>query len=411
MLLQSQWIKVKRFRSNQVVTTILFLMCALRLESVIGQKIMPHDDLKFSFEIEEALATDNISSSRAAYFFTYLGEYQRALETYELMLRWGLDTLRLDPNKVELRSAISYLKDFLKNEQLIIVSEAHHKPQHRLFTRQLVEALAPLGFNHLGLEALTNFPGYRDSLINERGYALKTPPSGVYTREPAMADLIRTASQRGYQIFGFDKDEMDIERDTQMALNIIEYLDQHPQEKVIIHTGWHHAVESAFPKRKNQKWMAYLIKQLSDYNPVTIYQDVFSEKILRKELDLYNRLHSEEISVVLDRDGRPFRFPQQADHFDIHICHPRTKYNEGRPEWIFKKDHFKYDVQEQDSDLTYPIICRAMLANEYPNGVPYDIIEIRHRYINKPLVLSQGNFVLEIIDKNRDKQIFEIQIP
>ncbi len=365
---------------------------------------LPPYDLKFSHQIESALNGNELSISKAAYYYTYIGEYGRALETLEVGFRWGLDTMVIDPRLIKLAPAIPYLTKRLSEERLIIVSEAHQKPQHRLFTKQLALSLAKSGFRHLGLEALTNMPGYRDSLLNQRGYPLNSPYTGTYTREPLMADLLRETMLAGYEVFGIDKNRLSIERDTQMATNIIAYLDEHPHEKVIAHVGWYHAVESDFPKRKNAKWMAHLIRELSDYDPLTIYQDVFSEKYLEKEFSLYTNLDAEEISVVLDMNEQPLRLPASANHFDIHVFHPRTSFMEGRPNWLYEPNRHKVYIPKDLIEATYPIIIRAVLKKEFPEGVPLDIIEIRHRFIRKPLLLNPGNYKIKIIGSSGQSQ-------
>ncbi len=370
----------------------------------------PVHDLKFSYQIERDLAEDSIHVNRAGWYYSYIGDYANAMQLNELHAHWGYDSIELEnPDQWQLADAIPYLTKKLRDERLVIISEAHHKPQHRIFTKILLDSLSKYGYNHLGLEALGNMPGYRDSLLNERGYALNSPMTGTYTREPQMANLIRKAKSLNIQVFAIGRDEPETERDTQMAMNIIEYMNARPEDKFIIQCGWHHAVESDFPKGRDRHWMAYLIKQMGGIDPVTIYQDILTEKYSQNEAPIYNQFSSDKISVLVDQEGNPFGGHENAQHVDMQVYHPRTFYINGRPNWMYLDPGFKnVNVPKEKIEFDYPVICRAILKNEYPLGVPVDIIELKSRYTGQDLVLSPGEYVIEIINKENKKMHLDL---
>ena len=371
---------------------------------------MPTHELKFTFEIEKELASGTLRQASAAYHYTYIGEYGSALQTYELHpeANWGFDTISLsNPERWKLIDAIPYLTEIAKDRKLIIISEAHHKPQHRVFTRLLLDSLSKYGFNHLGLEALNHL----DTLINERGYPLNSPISGTYVREPQMSNLIVNAHTLGFKLFPIDYGNPEAERDSQMARNVIRYMRNHPNEKVIVHCGWHHAVESDYHKRKRDHWMAYLIKMQSGIDPLTIYQDILSEKYLEPECPIYHQLGSETISVLVDRENIAYDGPSGFKHVDIQIYHPRTRFIQGRPDWLFSDERIRQvPVPKHKITLTYPIICRALHQSAAKDGVPADIVEIRSRYINKVLALVPGEYLLDIYNTLGQHQQFELQV-
>ncbi len=65
-------------------------------------------------------------------------------------------------------SAIQYILSQSKEHQVVIINEAHHLSQHRVFTTQLLAGLKDQGFKHLGLETYFASPK-TDSLMQLNG--------------------------------------------------------------------------------------------------------------------------------------------------------------------------------------------------------------------------------------------------
>ena len=191
---------------QQIWILFLFIGCiacdAELLTEHINAKSIPLHDLKYSAEIAKM---DN--ASRAASYYSYIGQYEKALATYELNVSWNFDTLRpkdsLDFLTYQPVEALSYLAERSKSEELVIVSEAHQKPSHRVFTREMLAAFYDNGFRYLGLEAVplhyqdsTQF--LLDTALHQRGYPLNSPLTGTYSREPQMGNMIREAIDLGF---------------------------------------------------------------------------------------------------------------------------------------------------------------------------------------------------------------------
>ncbi|MBX9449469.1 MAG: hypothetical protein KL787_07030 [Taibaiella sp.] len=62
------------------------------------------------------------------------------------------DSLLFDDHR--LFNARDYIVHRSKDEEIIIINEAHHVPLHRIFTRSLLKDLYNNGYRYLGLEAL-----------------------------------------------------------------------------------------------------------------------------------------------------------------------------------------------------------------------------------------------------------------
>ena len=393
----------------------IFLLIILISSSIYGQeKKIPLHDLKFSYEIEKELAEETLRKTTAAYYYSYLGNYEQALKHYELHLDWGLDSIStrdsIDFLQYQPVDAYDFLEEKTKEEQIVIISEAHHKPQHRIFTRKLLKSLYQNGFRYLGLETMS--PSYGDTTqflmdtqLSERGFPLNSPMTGYYTREPQMANLVRTALELGFEIFGYESTERKKERDLQQAININRFIDAHPKGKVVIHCGWYHAIESDYPKRKSDNYMAYHLKRMTGIDPLTIYQDALSEKQILPESPLYKMVKAESTSVLVNKEGTIFNGIDNRNHFDILIYHPRTKYLKNRPNWLLDiKGNKAVKIKKRKiSKIQYPIIVKAFANKENRNATPIDQIELKDRKDSTPLVLKKGIYRMLLIDKDRNE--------
>jgi len=370
---------------------------------------MPAHDLKFSHEIEAELATEKVYPSRAAYYYSYIGDYKKAIQTYEVPLAWGLDTVTHKDSLLFLNfhpvAAIPYILERALKEEMIIISEAHQKPQHRIFTLQLLKGLYQKGYRYLGVEAVA--PSFGDSTkftldkeLNERGYPLHSPMTGTYTREPQMGELVRTAIALGFEVFGFERTDRKIERDLAMAQNIQRFVKSRPDGKVLIHTGWYHAIESDEIKRKKDQYMAYHIKQLMGVDPFTIYQDILTEKGKDKESPYLKWVEANQPSILINQQGGLFTGPDSVDHFDCWIYHPPTTYQNGRPDWMLKNlPRLTFPLSKNWFEgLTLPCIVSATYLKEKDLATPADRIEVKDLNQIPDLILRKDIYVLKIED-------------
>ncbi len=376
--------------------TIPIIAFFLVLAQLTGQK-NPYEQ-KFSYEIESQLANGEISSSRASLLYSIIGDYISSIQLSEIPISWGMDSVEL--KNYNLEDAMTQIVQIADKHQIIIISESHSKPQHRIFASKLITELAKKGFKHLGIETLTNNPEtglLLDTMLQQRGYPTNSPFTGTYSHEPQMANLIRSAVKYDYQLFAYER-AMDIEgmdRDEIQAINILAYLKNHPEEKLIILCGFHHAIESNINKGRNYNWMAKHLKDKSQIDPLTIYQDNFTEKIVEDEHNFLRKAQIESPSVFVDEQGQIARL---SEHVDIEVIHPKTIYYNGRPHWLYQsKDHKSVEINKSDYELDYPILVSAFLKNER-EPVPVDRIELKHKYDQKKLVLDKGKYRIEIFD-------------
>ncbi|MEO1438216.1 MAG: hypothetical protein AAFV80_21925 [Bacteroidota bacterium] len=364
---------------------------------------------KTSAQIQEGLKDGSISKSSAAYQYTFIGDYEAALEQYELHLDWDLDSLTakdsLDLLSYHPINAFNYLAERTREEEIVIISEAHQKPQHRVFTTQLLESLYANGFRYLGLECLSNNPVdsnlfLLDTGLNERGFPWDSPITGYYAQEPQMGQLIRKALDLGFELFAYERTHKGTERDLQQAQNIKRFMDHLPEGgkgKIVIHCGWYHAIESNFPKRKNDHYMAYHLKRLTGIDPLTIYQDALSEKRLSPPSPYYSLIEAEEMSVLLNLEGQAYQGPNGMNHFDLLIYHPPTRMVNGRPHWIAEHPELQPHELQLLPRTAFPLLAKAYnYGEDIKKATPIDVIEVANNDVPRVFYLPKGTYLIDV---------------
>jgi len=361
--------------------------------------------VRFSHEIEAAVAAGDMRPSRAALLYSLLGDYHMSITYSDIPVSWGVDTV--DMSSYDVATAYDVIMQEAADHQIVIISENHLKPQHRIFASRIISGLANLGFGHLGLETLTsvhNANSPLDSMLMERGYPLDSPLTGTYTMEPQMANLVRVAIRQGYQLFSYERSEKikGKDRDEIQADNIIRYLSANPKSKLVIVCGFHHAVESDRIKRGEAYWMAKYIKDRTGIDPLTVYQDNFTEKIIHNQHPSLLVHELEEPSVWVDEMGQVASVSAEVD---IEVMHPRTHYKNGRPHWLYKTTaHQAVELEIDSEELQYPLIASAYPAGQ-EDSVPLDRVEVKHKYDQRVLVLLPGIYTLVLFDGEHTKSL------
>ncbi len=387
---------------------ILFVIGWMFITSGIAQS--SSGELQFSYEIEQKIAEGQMRIPTASYWYTFTGNYPQAIATYDVEVWWGVDTIDVSGYRVE--PALGKIVQEARDRRIVIISDRSHlKPQHRIFAKQIIDSLAGYGFNHLGIETLASDLKHeqqlRDSSLNERGYPL-FGLSGYYSKEPQMAELIRSAKRNQYTIFGYEEEQtQQNDRDENHADNVIQYLTDTDAEKIILLCGWHHAIESDLLKKGKSYWMAKRLKDRVGTDPLTIYQDNFTEKIVFDEHDLLFSIKGTTPLAFVDHKGQVVRL---TDHVDIEVIHPKTRYINGRPHWLYQSDlHKSYAVDKDWIEIDYPVFLMAYNMEEGSASTAVDIIEMKDRFDQKSLILTPGKYLL-VVDNKERRQEKEITI-
>ena len=292
-------------------------------------------------------------------------------------------------------NAKDYILEKAKDHRIVIINEAHHMPQHRAFTTQLIEGLWEQGYKHLGLETYYNSEK-NDSTLQANGYpTLKT---GYYTKEPQFGNLVRVAHQKGLKLFGYESEghQGGKEREINQAKNIQKYLAQFPNEKVIIHCGFDHGYEGDLSSSW-EKAMAGRLTEFTDIDPLTINQTTFSERSkIEYESPYYRLADLQTPSVFLNEEDQSFGKYKEGSWFDISVFHPRSE-TFNRPKWMVYGDREEVEYSFEEAEIQCPCLVFAYKSEEkIGSAVPYDIQATNAKEVK--LVLDKSDFDIIIMN-------------
>jgi hypothetical protein len=342
-----------------------------------------------------------------AYNYSIIGEYRLTLETWDEP-RKKIKTSALKEDlanqflKFKSQHADKYIIEQARKTSLLIINEAHHQPSHRVFVESLLNDLYKEGYRYIGLETLDN----KDSLLNKRKYPIET--SGYYSNEPSFGNLIRSALRLGYTIFPYDVDENGKKREIGEANNIKAFMNNNVNGKYIIYCGFDHAIEDSI----HNDWelaMAGRLKALTGINPITVDQVQLTETSSSDFDNPYRKLINVNYSsVFIDSAGNTFNKANLSKKFDLNLYHPDTKYQNGRPDWLYRANYKSCNIVSKIT-IDFPCLVCAYIKLEYPKGVPVDVISLENKDSNKCLILSNKDKFI-VVCKNQKGQMQNIEI-
>lgn len=390
----------------------------------------PKHDPEFSDTILHKLDKEELRLSIASHKLLQIGQYQKVNSINDLALNWGLDSLAHEELKLleQFRFVDAYqeILDQAKEHEMLIITESHTKPNHRVFISQLLKGLYKIGYRAIGLENIqakhksTN-GALLDSQMVARGYPLLSGISGIYTSESHYANIIRQATAIGFDVFAYERNgSSDAERDQQQAEHILQYREDHPNQKIICYGGWYHAIEAPIKKRGKEGdfWMAYELKLLSQLDPLTVYLDAFNEKTSKKVKSspyydfLIDKLGNPAFPVVLkDQQGSYYRGIDQKLPFDILVVSPKDKYNEnGLPKWLnyysTENGWNFYDFSDQINSISnedFPIIFKIQEAFSSDIATPIHCYELTNKVNAFNLPVNTNEVRIVILNKAYEK--------
>ena len=337
-------------------------------------------------------------TQKAAWEFSYIGDIERMHDS------WDRNRQNKGELSQELRDSFALLKqadaeDYIleraKDHQVLIINEAHHMPQHRVFTTRLLEELKKQGYKHLGLETYYGSEK-NDSTLQANGYPILT--TGYYSKEPQFGNLIRVAHQSNFNLFGYESEghSNGKEREINQAKNIQKYIAKFPNEKLIIHCGFDHGYEGDL----NSSWKKAMAGRLTEYtgiDPLTINQTTFSERSRRDLENPYYQLTNPSKSIVyLDQENESFGEYKNGAWFDISVFHPRSE-EYDRPQWMVYGNRNEIKYSFETANIECPCLVLAYKGDEnIGSAVPYDIQETKDKEVK--LVLDDSEFQIIILN-------------
>lgn len=346
-------------------------------------------------------ALSSIRTTIAQLLLPRMGDYAGAHRYADLLDPQTIALARsLDPSAFAgyaPANAIKTIVEAAKTRQVLMINEAHHVPQHRAFTLELLGALKEQGFTYFAAETLSQDPD-----LAKRGYP--TGMTGAYIQEPLYGDLVRTALRLGYKIVPYETEDSNsgLEgRERDQARHLQERIfARDPKAKVLVHAGYDHILEIP----GSRAMMAAVFKEMTGIDPLTINQEWMTEHSAPEfespvyrwaaERDLVN-----EPVIFRDAAGAPW---SRSKGVDMAIFHPRSRYENGRPHWLRLGGlRSPYPLLQGICGGAPRCLVKARPVEEGEDAIPIDQILVETGRPAPALMLPAGKFVVRVEDAAR----------
>lgn len=207
----------------------------------------------------------------------YFLQYKDIIKKRKELTKSFLDSLQLLP-------ATDTILKYAKEARVIMFSEAHHKPQHRLITKSYLQQLKKIGYTAIAFETLNTIPKFSKPYNYENGF---------YMAEPYYADLVNYACQLGFKIIVYDTARnvtTNTTREKSAFTVLNKYLENNAQSKLIVHVGYGHNVKFMLPNFSmlggllNEKYKTISISQTQITDGYSIAPEVIYSHLSQKHL-------------------------------------------------------------------------------------------------------------------------------
>ena len=128
--------------------------------------------------------------------------------------------------------------------EVVMINEAHTKPQHRAFVKLLLKQFYDAGFRYLAVEALGYFKtcctGGKEWVDSLDSQILTNPKNynGYYTNDSQMYNMLKEAENIGFTLVGYDYAHNE-KRDSLGAINLLSQVD-FSKGKLLSYSGYGH---------------------------------------------------------------------------------------------------------------------------------------------------------------------------
>ena len=313
---------------------------------------------------------------------------QRLFDTVKIIrnyTQYGLDE-NIDNYKIE--NALTEINRLAKDKRLVMINEAHHRPEHRVFTTQLLKELHNQGFSYIALEGLN----MSDSLLQKRGYP--NNKSGIYIQNTSYGNLIRTALELGIEVISYDVYNPNGNvRDSLQAVNIYsKSFAKNPKAKVLVYAGYGHICKKEFGGTRP---MGLVLSRMSKTTPLVIDQThVIEHQIIKDEN--YKRIlqkndNIKNISVLKNLN----KFWCISPDYDISVIHPPFQLSDFRPTYLIFDDIKSFELPKSIQNEKYLNHLIKVFKEEEPSSaVPIDQFELVN--LDTQIIVPNGKYRIEV---------------
>jgi hypothetical protein len=308
--------------------------------------LMPKGNLHYLFPFYHAfkdedkfrkLYTDKGYYSELSEYFAFAGDYQTAMQYLEKSYDSIDDGTRRKVyrmvdgmREVEHVDAWKYIHFAARRSRVVMINEAHDKPQHSAFILSLLADLYKEGYRVLAMEMLNN--------TSSRELSRLRLSTGYYTAEPVAGELVRGALAMGYRLVAYEDTvagHTPVTRDSIQAGNIYRALQEDTTARMLVVAGYTHISEKV--AADGFVPMALAFKRMSGIDPLTIDQTDMTEegnfgygRVLYQAYIQKYPIKTPSIALLKNTPVNVIN----GDLYDLSVIHPPTVYQDGRPNWL-----------------------------------------------------------------------------
>lgn len=278
--------------------------------------------------------------------------------------------------------------------QIVILNEAHHVPQDRVFAARLARALRKIGFTYLAAEAFSNDIPLHPKAVSRY--------MGFYVMEPMYAGFVRSAMQDGWSFVGYDHiADSSIERETGAAQNLIKQIfARDPKARVFMYVGYGHAAKQTAPRKDGWKSVATLLREQLGTDPLTIDQAVmYGRGDARVDHPQYRaamqRFAPVRPIVLKAATGGHVTIGVRPGSFDMQVFHPDETMHgpHGRPLWMERQAGLRaHPVPASLLPASGRRLIQAFHVADGEGAVPADMVMVEAGKPPPSLMLPEGQF-------------------
>lgn len=345
---------------------------------------------------------DNLSQT-----ISFLGDYKSVLECLKLAndsvdkkLQSYIEETIEGFKGAYLVDAKSAILQMSKSKNVVMINEAHCRPEHRAFVYSLLDEFYLLGFRYLAMETLNNFENKELQKL--------TVNSGYYTREPLGGELVRKALRIGFKLVAYEdtsKTSNGPQRDSAQAMHLHEIIKKNPSAKILVFAGYGH-IEKI---KSNDGFipMGYQFKQFSKIEPLCIDQTLMSEEgndgFSSLFYNLLKREYPAKTTSVLLKNGVPVMLVPDQGSFDLRIIHPPSTYYKGRATWYSLNNERKphnIAILPKNCFLVQAFYVDEWKENPDDSIIPTDQTYLKYKNKSVVLFLRKGTYKIVFRDVN-----------
>ena len=303
--------------------------------------------------------------------------------------------------------AADYIADAVADRRIVVVNEAHHRPQTRLLTLQLLPKLRALGFDHFAIEALDP----ADTGLAARGYP--TEKSGYYIQEPLYGEIVREALRLGFKVHAYEPPNAGLlaaqARETGQAQSLQAVLREFPDARLFVHAGYGHADKAPGRLPDHARPMAEELARLTGIEPYTVDQTMVGSGDWSDRSSPYRRMVEafpvRDASVLVPRAGGA-AWSYRPDYHDASVLLPRSLPGELRPAWLSRNGLRRpFRIRAHVCRGSFPCLFEAFHASEGDDAIPADQLVLMETADGKwPLYLAPGRYRLRVRDADGNVQ-------